>query len=70
VNGGCQLASHGNVSAAGSRGAFLDANVPLHDTKEVGPVVANLCALDLEGVVVFLEGVVDEFHRIEAPKGI
>lgn len=68
---GCQLVSHGNRGAIGPgpRGAFLHVDVALHDTEEVGPVVANRrFALDLNSIVVFLESVVDEGNRSEAPK--
>ena len=68
VDGWRQLVPHRNVARGAIDVSFLNDNVPLDDPKEVGPVVADRSALDLDGVVVFLEGVVDDGDRSQAPE--
>ena len=59
VNGWGQLVSHGNRGTPREQGAFLDSHIPSHDPKEVGPMVPDPGTLELDGIVVFLQGIVD-----------
>ena len=68
MDGGCQLVSHGNVRTATLGSPLLDALVAFGNPQEIGPVVTNRPALDLDGLVVFLEGIVDEVGVLQTPQ--
>ena len=61
VHSRCQGSAH--TSFFSCRSAFLDADIPLDDTKEVGPMIANGILLDLDSIIVLRKSIVDKIDR-------
>lgn len=61
MDGWSQFASHGHVGSLSPHGGPIShVHVALHDSVEIGPVVANGISLELDGVVVLSECIVND----------
>jgi len=61
VDGGSQ--GHAHASFFSCRSTFLDADITLNDSKEVGSMIANGTLFDFDSIVVLGQSIVDQIGR-------